>query len=287
MHGGEPWRLSVPLTLALLGLLGVSLRGWARIRRDGGAAVLPGWTPAAFAGGLLALWLAIASPLATLDHQLLTIHMVQHLVLMTVAAPLLLLGGPVRTLIEGLPRRWREALLAPGRGSRPWRFLGHPVLCWLAGTGGVLLWHVPAVFSATLHTPGWHAVQHGSFLVAGLLFWWPVVLPWPAVARWPRWSMPLYLFLATLPCDALSAFLAFCGRVVYPHYLGAHPPFGATALGDQASAGALMWLWVTVAYCLPAVAITLQLLSPARPVVRQRTGGPSGPARPVAPPPPA
>jgi cytochrome c oxidase assembly factor CtaG len=72
----------------------------------------------------------------------------------------------------------------------------------------------------------------------------------------------LYLFLATLPCDALSAFLTFCGRVVYPHYLHAHPPFDISPLADQEFAGALMWVWVTFAYLVPAAVVTIQMLSP-------------------------
>ena len=271
MHGVEPWRLPVPLTLTLIGALLLQARGFVRLRRAGEAPP-PAWQLATFATGLLALWIALGSPLATLDHRLLTAHMVQHLVVMTLAAPLLLASSPVRTLIAGLPQRLVRTVLRPLLASAParalGRFLSHPVVCWLAGTGVVMVWHVPALFAAMLRAPGWHTVQQLSFLAAGLLFWWPVVLPWPAVARWPRWSMPLYLFFATLPCDALSAFLAFSGRVVYPHYLSAHLTFEATPLGDQVAAGALMWLVVTVAYLLPAVAITLRLLSPARTEVR-------------------
>jgi len=159
-----------------------------------------------------------------LDHQLLVAHMVQHLLLMTVAAPLILLGFP--------------------RNAPPL----HPVLCWLASTAIVIGWHVPALFELGMR---WHRTEQASFLVAGLLFWSPII------EREPRWSVPLYLFLATLPCDALSAFLTFCGRVVYPHYLRADSP-----LRDQELAGALMWVWVTFAYLVPAVAVTIKLLGP-------------------------
>ena len=70
----------------------------------------------------------------------------------------------------------------------------------------------------------WHLIEDASFFVSGLLFWWPVIQPWPSTAKWPRWSMPLYLFLATLPCDVLSAFLAFSDRLVYSVYtLGPRP----------------------------------------------------------------
>jgi putative membrane protein len=79
----------------------------------------------------------------------------------------------------------------------------------------------------------WHAIEKLSFLSAGLLFWMPVIRPWPSTAHWPQWSIPAYLFLATLPCDALSAFLTFCGRVVYPHYLHQQLPLNISPLEDQ------------------------------------------------------
>jgi cytochrome c oxidase assembly factor CtaG len=111
-------------------------------------------------------------------------------------------------------------------------------------------------------------VEHLSFLSAGLIFWWPVIPSWPSVSH-PQWSTVLYLFLATLPCDALSAFLAFCDRVVYPAYLNAPRPFDISPLADQQFAGALMWVCVTFAYLVPAVAITTRLLS--RPDLSEQT----------------
>src|SRR5260370_5065096 len=124
--------------------------------------------------------------------------------------------------------------------------------------------HVPALFVQGMQSTAWHAVEHACFLAAGLLFWWPVIQPWPSLETWPRWRIPLYLFLATLPCDALSAFLALCNRVVYPHYLAANQPVGFSPLGDQECAGALMWVCVTFAYLAPAAVGTVQLLSPQR-----------------------
>jgi putative membrane protein len=209
------------------------------------------WRLTAFIGGLLSVWAAVGSPLASMDHHLLTAHMAQHLLLMTVAAPLLLLGAPAITLPEGLNRL---RVLASK--------VTHPVFCWLAGTLAVIGWHVPAAFELAMRSAWWHEVEHASFFAAGLLFWWPVIRPWPSLATWPRWSVPLYLFLATLPCDALSAFLTFCGRVVYPQYLSAHRLFDISPLGDQECAGALMWVWVTFVYLAPAAVITIQMLSP-------------------------
>jgi len=186
--------------------------------------------------------------------------MVQHLLLMTIAAPLILLGEPVTTLRHGLPTSVVDRVVNPflRRLRAVGTLLTHPVCCWLAGTAVVIAWHIPALFELAMHSPFWHAVQHASFLAGGLLFWWPVIQPSPGIARWPRWSLPLYLFLATLPCDALSAFLTFCGHVVYPtHGAGATD---ALRLQDQELAGALMWCWVTFAYVIPAVVITIQLL---------------------------
>jgi putative membrane protein len=259
LPGPQLWSVLVALGVGTL-TLGYLL-GWERLGRPG-PRVLSSWRLASFLLGVAVLWVAVASPLSSLDHRRLTFHMVQHLLLMNVCAPLLLLGAPFVILARVVPRGVFSGLTR-GLQSRTGRLLTHPGFTWLFAAAVVVGWHVPAVLALTLHSPFWHAVQHGSFLLAGLLFFWPVVLPWPAVAVWPRWAMPLYLFLATLPCDVLSAFLAFSGRVVYPHYLGTATDGGqVSALADQALAGALMWCVVTVGYLVPAVLITLQLLRP-------------------------
>lgn len=194
---------------------------------------------AALAAGLTVMLIVAASPLAHLDHHLLTAHMVQHLLLMLMAAPLIVFGA--RSMVV----QWKPSL----------------TLCWLAGAVTVLAWHVPAVFELALRSHYWHEFEHSSFFVAGLVFWWPVFQPAP----YPRWSVPVYLFLATLPCDALAAFLAFCGHVVYRPYLSAPSGlFGLSPLDDQALAGALMWVTVTFAYLIPALLLTARLLSSER-----------------------
>jgi cytochrome c oxidase assembly factor CtaG len=104
-------------------------------------------------------------------------------------------------------------------------------------------------------------VEHGCFLGAGFLFWWPVVQPWPSVPAWPRWSILLYLFLATVPCDILSGFLVFSERVAYPVYLSTQRQSGFSVLEDQQCAGALMWTCVTIVYLVPAAILTMRLLT--------------------------
>jgi putative membrane protein len=251
--------MSPLVTLILMVFAVVYSWGWYRLRNDL-PKLLSVWRLAAFMSGLCSLWAAVGSPLADMDHHLLTAHMLQHLLLMTVAAPLILMGAPAITLLYGVPR---GIVRFPPLGAVG-RILTHPVFCWLASTTTVIAWHVPALFAIGMRSEGWHAFEHGSFFVAGLLFWWPVIQPWPSVATWPRWCIPLYLFLATLPCDALSAFLTFCNRVVYPHYLSTYQMFDISPLVDQECAGALMWVWVTFAYLVPAAAVTIQMLSPQR-----------------------
>ena len=263
------------VSLVLIAVAFVYLRGWHELRnRQPG--LLSAWRPVAFLSGVAALWAAVASPLEHLDHQLLTAHMVQHLLLMTVAAPLILLGAPVIALLHGLPQifigRVTGPLLQSPLARGVGRFFTHPAFCWLASTAVVIGWHVPSLFELGMRSPRWHKAQHMSFLTAGILFWWPVIQPWPSLETWPRWRIPLYLFLATLPCDALAAFLVFCNSVVYPHYQLARQIADLSPLGDQECAGALMWVWVTFAYLAPAAGFAMHLLSP-----RQATSSAAGP----------
>jgi putative membrane protein len=262
----ESWFLPMPVTFALVAAAFIYLRGWFRLRRVPSNAIAA-WRLATFMTGLLSLWIPVASPLRALDHDLLTMHMVQHILLMGVAPPLVLLGGPVRPFLYGFSERSVSIILLPFLRCPPVQRLGrlltHPALCWLAAMVVLIGWHLPALFRLGLRSESWHGVQHALFFATGLLFWWPVVQPWPSVARWPRWRIPLYLFLATLPCDALSAFLAFCDRVVYPSYLSAPQLFSISPLEDQQCAAALMWVCATFIYLIPAVVITTQLLSPA------------------------
>jgi cytochrome c oxidase assembly factor CtaG len=258
-----------PVATMLLGLLALLyLRGWFRLRSNTEQlASLRGL--GSFLGGLSLIWVAVDSPLAALDRQLLTEHMIQHLLLMSAAAPLILLGQPVLTIVHGLPRQLVR--MAGPQLQRPHvRRIGgivvHPVLCWLAATGALVGWHVPEVLALGMRSHGWHAFQHASFLGTGLLFWWPVVQPWPSVPA-PKWAMVLYLFLATLPCDALSGFLVFSERIAYPVYLSAPNSSSLSVFQDQQAAGALMWTVVTLVYLVAGTVVATRLLSPRAVVV--------------------
>ncbi len=255
----------VPVTLAVALVALAYARGWFRLRRDFPNA---GSVPqlAGFMLGLFSLWIAVGSPLTAFHHDLLSVHMVQHVLLIAVAPPLVLIGAPALPLLYGVAPTARCAcgrFLRYALIRRLRRHLTHPVVCWLAPVIALVGWHVPAVFELAVRSAWWHGVQAASFFATGVLFWVPVV------QSPPRWLLPLYLFAATLPCDALSAFLVFCDRVVYPSYLSAPRLWNLSPLGDQECAGALMWVSVTLIYLLPAVAITIRLLSPAKTFVQK------------------
>ena len=260
-----PLPLGVNLTLCLTSL--VYLRGWFRLH----AAfpnLISAWRLAAFLAGIVSVWIAIGSPVEAFDDVSLTVHMMQHLLLMAIAPPLILLGAPLLPLLRGLPQSLARGVMGPILRWRLVKYFGrlltNPAICWLAATFALIGWHVPAVFDLALRWDWLHELEHACFLGTGLLFWWPVVQPWPSTARGPRWSIPLYLFCATLPCDVLSAFLAFCDRVVYSSYLSSPRAFSISPLQDQECAAALMWVCVTVIFLIPAVIVTLQILSPQR-----------------------
>src|SRR6202795_3521510 len=244
----------------------VYLRGWLRIRRLNLESVA-GWRVASFVLGLLSIWVATASPVSSLDHESLTAHMVQHLLLMTFAPPFILLGAPMKPLLHALTRRSVHVigrLFQSARMQQLERALVHPAICWLGAATTLVAWHIPAVFMLGLRSQMWHGIEQASFLTTGFLFWWPVIQSRPIVSKWPESLMLLYLFLATLPCDILSGFLVFCDRVVYPVFLSSPQSFGLSALEDQQCAGALMWTCVTVVYLIAAAIFAARLLSPLR-----------------------
>jgi putative membrane protein len=228
---------------------------------------IKGWRAGSFLFGLLFIWIAIASPLAALDHDMLTAHMVQHLLLMTLAPPSILLGMSRNPLAHGLSERFSQAIGLPLRSKLMQRLASvvtHPALCWFAAAGTLVVWHIPSVFMIGLRSQMWHSFEQLCFLASGLLFWWPVLRPSASTSKWPESSILLYLFLATLPCDILSGFLVFCDRVVYPVFLSSPRSFGLSALEDQQCAGALMWTCVTVVYLIAGAVFTARLLSPHR-----------------------
>src|SRR5882724_7032878 len=259
----------IALALSVSGL--ICFRGWTILHRLT-PALFPRWRLLSFLAGMVTFWLAVNSPLDAFSGLLLSAHMVQHILLLMVVPPLLLLGSPFLPLLRGLPRPLARDGIAPFFHWVPLRRMAHllmaPAVCWILMTSTLCAWHIPAAFELALRSSGWHKVEHGCFLGAALLFWWPVVRPFPYRPRWPLWSIPFYLLGADLVNTALSATLTFSDHVLYPTY--AHVPrlFAATALSDQATAGVIMWVPGSLAFMIPAVALAVRFLSPTPSLVR-------------------
>src|SRR5258708_21116919 len=261
------WSISFGPALALILTALLYVRGWFKLRRLAPQR-FDGWRLTSFLGGLFTLFVAISSPLDSFANLLLQVHMVQHLLFMMVPPPLLLLGNPLLPLLTGLPRPIAREAIGPFLAWRPLRQLGlwltHPRTAWIIFVAFTLGWHLPAPYELTLHSDAWHEVEHICFLLSALLFWWPVVQPWPSRPQWPRWAMIPYLLLADIQNTALSAFLSFSDRVLYPTYESVPHFAGMTALSDQNIAGAIMWVPGSIAYLLPAAVIAARYLSPRR-----------------------
>src|SRR5215467_5277448 len=161
----------------------IYLRGWLILHRPSPER-FPAWRLSAFTGGLASLWIAVASPLDALSGFLLSAHMVQHLLLLSVAPPLILLGAPLLPLLRGLPRKVARDGVGPfliwPALRRAGGTLTHPFSCLIITAITLCAWHVPAAFDLTLRSPTWHKLEHVRFFGASLLFWWPVVRPFPS-----------------------------------------------------------------------------------------------------------
>lgn len=264
------WRQwSWPVLPACLTVLCALLyaRGWIRARRLR-PFELPRWRAACFFAGLLILWLSIASPLDAFDDYLLTAHMIQHFVLMSVVPPLLLLGAPTVPMLRGLPRTLVHTVVRPivsaGWYHRVLRKLSSPALLWFLMNAAYIGWHIPAAFELTLHSEPVHDVEHLCFLFTSIAFWWYVIQPWPAQSRMPRWTVIPYLLTSDIVNTIVSAILAFSGRVLYPSYAAAPRVSSLSPLQDQVAAGCEMWVLNSVVFLVPAVVITARLLTPQR-----------------------
>ncbi len=196
----------------------------------------------AFWSGLLVLAISQISPLHELGSTLFTAHMIQHELLILVAAPLLAYARPIATFLWALPFHWRASLGASSKKPavrRSWRFLTAPATAWTLHAVALWGWHIPRLYQATLENEWMHALQHISFLGTALLFWWALMQE--ERARHYGASVA-YIFTTAIHSGALGALLTFAPSLVYPIYAGRTATWGLTALEDQQLGGLIMWI---------------------------------------------
>ncbi|MFV0446827.1 MAG: cytochrome c oxidase assembly protein [Planctomycetaceae bacterium] len=242
----------------------VYFQGWIRLNQRNETRSSPFSTLrlASFHLGLLTICIAIQSPLDAMATFSLRAHMVQHLLLI-IAAPLLLLWSwPMLPLISGLPKDFRRNWFTPFANWPPIRQLiarlFHPVSTWLLFVIGLWGWHAPQAYQLALESTTWHRIEHACFLFSAMLFWFPIVRPYPYRPKWTTWLLVPYLVLAGIQGTALSGILTFADDVLYPHYETMPALFGVSPLIDQAMAGALMWVPMSISFLIALVWIVGQ-----------------------------
>ncbi len=198
-----------------------------------------------FAGAVLTLVVALVSPLDALCDSLFTAHMLQHLLLMLVAAPLLVLSEYPLALLRALPRAWAQRLVRglnrSGGLRRVWDVLNIPGVAWLIFTLEMWVWHSSALYQAALHSEAIHSLEHIGFVLSGMLFWW--VLFKHTAARQSHYGMAvLYLFAASVQSGVLGALMMFTSVPWYAFYATRVGAWGMTPLQDQQLAGLIMWI---------------------------------------------
>jgi cytochrome c oxidase assembly factor CtaG len=274
MWSAEPLvAANIALWLALYG------RGVHRLwRLDGRARGISRGRAAAFGLGMLALALALLSPLDVLSSELAWVHMVQHMTLMVVAAPLLVLGRPGLAVFWALPAPWRKRLAdarrrLTRRSLAAW--LWRPMGLWAIFALTLWIWHLPALYEAALRLSWVHDMQHLAFFGAGCLFW--RVLADPLGRRWlPPLLGVIYLFTTSLHATLLGLFMALAPRPWYPTYAHRAPGWGLSAIADQQLAGLIMWMPACLVFAVAAVWLIVDWL---------RTPGSGRPQAGSAPPP--
>ncbi len=202
---------------------------------------VPRWRVVAWLTGVAALAAALVSPIDLWADDLLSVHMVQHLLLAMVAPPLLALGAPVTLALRVASPRIRHAYLLPILHSRVVRALAWPPLGWIALAAVMWFTHFTPLFEAALENPVIHDFEHLLYFAAGMLFWWPVIGADPSPGRLrPAWRMP-YLG-AQMPIHAaVGLVIYFAPAVLYPAYVARNPVTGLSPLVDQQIAGIVMW----------------------------------------------
>ena len=204
------------------------------------------WRPWSFYAGLAVIAAALLSPLDHFSEELFSIHMTQHVLLMMVGAPLVLLGAPMIPILRGIPRRTRRSVVIPVAKSLPvravLRTLTRPLVAWPAYVGVLLLWHVPPFFEAALENEAVHLFEHLTFASAAYLFWWNIVDPLPLRPNLSYLARVPYIFVTVVPSFLLGAFLTFSDAAWFDPYELTAPLHGFTTIEDQQLGGVIMWL---------------------------------------------
>lgn len=256
------WSAAPSVLLGCLVAAVLYARGVRAIRGRAGTRLVAPWRVRCFAAAIASLLLALVSPLDALAGSLFSAHMVQHLLLIMVAAPLLVLGDPMTAMLWALPSRARLGVGLWWRRRRvlrsAWRAIASPGGAWMLHVGALWIWHLPSLYDRAVADGAVHVLEHLSFLATALLFWW---VPFKAHGRRVGSGTALiYLFGAVLQGTILGALLALARHPLYTAHFGTTRPWGLTPLEDQQLAGLLMWVPAGFVYLAALVPLALRVL---------------------------
>jgi putative membrane protein len=197
----------------------------------------------------LSIVVALAPPLGTLAHDLLWVHMVQHELLMIVAAPLLVFGSPLLAFLWTLrppARRTAMRMLRQPAVVTVWSVVTAPAVVFLLHAAALWAWHVPALYGAAIRSAAVHAVEHACFFVSAGLFWWGITRG--RYGRLGYGSAVLYVFATAMHSGLLGAALTLSPRAWYPAHAATTAAWGLSPLEDQQLAGLVMWIPASVIF---------------------------------------
>jgi cytochrome c oxidase assembly factor CtaG len=236
------WSVEPLIAIPLVALALLWRTAVRRVNRAHPANPVPRLRSVAFYGGLAAIAVALMSGIERYDTILFSVHMVQHILLTLVAAPLLALSGPITLLLRlsspSIRRRWILRVLH----SRIMRAVSFPVVAWVLFAGVMWGTHFSPVFDAALENPLVHDLEHLVYLTTGLLFWWPAVGVDPSPWRLSHPARALYVFLQMPQNTFLAVAVLSASSPLYPHYATLVRNWGPSSLSDQQTAGGIMWL---------------------------------------------
>ena len=205
--------------------------------------------------GWWALAAALVSPIHPLGEVLFSAHMVQHEILMVIAAPLLVLSRPLVALLWGMPMNWRRGVGKWAKKNcvrKPWTFLTDPFTAWWVHAIAIWAWHAPVLFQLTLTSELAHTAQHLSFFLSALLFWWALFC---AHGRQSHGAAVLYVFTTAVHTSVLGALLTFAPHIWYPGYANTTQAWGFSPLEDQQLGGLIMWVPASLIYLAAGLAL--------------------------------
>ncbi len=259
------WQFETEVVVGLALSAFLYARGWRRLRKRGrGGRILRRWRAWCFAAGLTAVGVALLSPVATFGSLLMSMHMIQHLLLIMIAAPLLLLGAPMLPMLWAFPRGGRRRLgrlLHPSNPvHRVFHFLTRPGIALPVFILVVVIWHYPPLYDAAQGRTITHDLEHFCFLAAALLYYWPLIHPTGSPRRMSYGAGILYLFPSKLTGFVIGASLSMAQTPWYQTYINAPRLWGLSALDDQQLAGLIMWIFGGLLYIFPLLLLVVMMI---------------------------